>query len=191
MIRKKSCTWCLKSFKNPFSKKLRKNVLNYIHNFFLKQSDKKETGKSSFLIISSTSLHNNGLCRSKCVTRNVWLIQIHSQIGNVTTDQKYRIFVNILFDSSSRSQERGPKLSQTELPPLFRYTFDSQSINHIYADNLCTCLPLHFWAFVQSLASRNTEIGLLLRSPNDNWNSSLFQSNNASQLETHHCQNLP
>ena len=160
----------------------------------LKQSDKKETGKLSFLIISSPSLHNNGLCRSKCVTRTVWLIQIHSQIRNVTTDQKCRIFVNTLFDSSSRSQERGPKLSQIELSPLCRYTFDSQSINHIYAENLCTCPPLHFWAFARSLASKNRDRPLAEKPQWQivfSWNSSLFQRNKASQLEIHHCQNLP
>lgn len=158
---------------------------------------KKETGSSRLLLISSPFLHNDGLCRSKCVIRDIWLIQIYSQIRNVTTDQKCRIFVNILFDPGSRSQERGPKLSQTGLPPPYKYTSNSQSISHL----LCR-KPLHLHTTAPRFLGLCSITCLKKhrdRSPAEKpqwkiaftWNSSLFQRSRSSQLETHRCQNLP
>lgn len=116
---------------------------------------------------------------------------------NVATYQKCRLFVNRFFSHcSSRSQERGPKLSQTELSLPFRYTPDSQGLSSV----LCR-KPLHLHTMALrflGLCSITCPKKHRDRPPAEkpqwkiafSWNSSLSQRSKSSQLETHHCQNL-
>lgn len=113
---------------------------------------------------------------------------------NVAIDRKCRIFINRFFLVlvAEVRKEDFPKQSSLACSDT-HLTLIPWVVFH--AENLCTSTqsPLDFWAFVQSLASRNTD-----RPPAEkpqwkiafNWNSFISQKSKSSQLETHRCQNL-